>query len=189
MMRCALAIVLLALLPEGADAASCTLQAWSTAEDPGGFPIRARPDEAAVVVGRLPPPDPGAGENPPYRAVMTVTGSSGGWFRITAAEFPDYGYGDETPRVVFRGQGWVPGEILGFRPQTPTVHAAPDASAPVVDRPRDDPAEGLRIRRAISCTGEWFEVDALIVGLDRPDERPVRGFVRDICANEADICT
>jgi hypothetical protein len=180
-----LAILAVALLPAGAEAASCSLSGWSTDTDPAGLNVRAEPSAKARIVGVLPAESfEGAEEgDPPLATEVDIVGSENGWLLIERAAVPDY---EGSSRTVFEGRGWVSGRFITFSVEDPRVRSAPSRSAGVIAEANGGEGEWINVRRVLSCTGEWAEVEAE-VGITGGG-RKVRGFVRNTCGNQLTTC-
>lgn len=178
-----------ALAPLAAAAApACNLSAYSTDTDRAGLNVRAEPSARARIVGVLPPPQdgPAADDEPPLPVEMHIVAGRDGWVEIDHAEFGDYGLGE--PGVVFTGRGWVSGRLVSFDVQDPNVYAAPERVAEVIDAAAED-GEFINVRRVLSCTGEWAEVEGDITTDVSVRGRPVKGWVRDTCSNQVTTCS
>lgn len=180
-----------ARLPAGTE--PCSISAWSIDTDPAGLNMRAGPNSAARVVGKLPPPWKPA--NPDvdveaYRTQFRVVGYRNGWFLIRDISAPGIAYGEPYPRnrpAAPRGQGWVSARFVGgalanggltegVLRQAPS----PRAASQVVRRQEDTPiSTGDPADRLLACSGPW--------GLVEIGGR--RGWWRGICANQVTNCS
>ena len=179
------ALMLTALIGPAAaqGVASCLFEGWSAATDPMGGPVRARPDPAAPVVGRLPPPaDSGVDR---VAVAVTVTAYRDGWFRIGEASFSEEA-GSAAGLVDVAG--WVTAEAVTAQLAGRDLRAAPQVSAPLVGPLTGfrregrltvlQGPEGVEGRRLLACRGMWVEA-ATELG---------RGWVERVCARQLGPC-
>lgn len=169
-----------------AEATICRIRAWSTDTDPDGQNVRAGPGAGYAVIGRLPAPrhvgDTG------FAAEVSIVGSQDGWFRIDAATIDNYA-ADAGPVVVFEGDGWVSGRLLGLSVEGSYLYTEPSRRAPVAldlnEKPelRQGPDyAGLEFERLHACTGNWAEVEVTDLG------KRFRGWTDDICSSQVTTC-
>lgn len=171
---------------EPTEATTCAISAWLSTPDGRGIDVRAGPRADSAVVGQLPPPV--LDEDYTFGAEVSVTGASDGWFRIDSATVIDY-IGDEEPKTVFAGDGWVPGEVLSLSLQSALLHVAPSADSPVAAELAGVDAEGYEsgpdsfaVKRLDACLDGWVEVEGEFLG------RQLRGWTAGTCANQVTTC-
>jgi hypothetical protein len=179
-----LAALPLAARPAAAQGVTaCLFEGWSAVADPEGAPVRARPDPAAPVVGRLPPPaDSGVDR---VAVTVTVTAHRDGWFRIAEASFSEEA-GDAAGPVDVAG--WVPADAVKAQLAGRDLRAAPAPSAPLAGLltgfRREGRLtvlygpEGVGVRRLLACRGSWVEADTEVG----------RGWVERVCARQLGPC-
>jgi hypothetical protein len=164
------------------DSVACTISAWSTDTDPKGLKVRAGPGPDAPVVARLPPPI--KVEDYAFAAEVSITGSKDGWFRINKAILDNY-VGEQEPKVVFEGEGWVSGRLLGLTVNATNLRRGPSRNTPVIARLSSAKGEGpdsFAVDRLYACQGDWVEVEGTFVG------HRLRGWTRGTCANQVTTC-
>jgi hypothetical protein len=167
----------------------CRFEGWSNDLDQGGQPVRAAPDAAAAVVGRLPPPvSVGLDE---VSVTVTVTGYRDGWFRIGEAGYSDEVQGVPVPRNrVVKAIGWVPARAVKALLAARELKAQPARDAATVaalSGLRRDAGggqvgfapDGVAVRRLIGCRGAWVEVETELG----------TGWVDKVCARQLGPCS
>ena len=188
--RLALAALLFATPALAAEVAPpaqrCDFRAWSKDPDPAGLNVRAAPRRDAPVIGRLPAPRTVDGER--WAVEFRVVGGNGPWLMIENAEFADYGSGAEK---VFSGRGWIAAGMVDVGVQDEKVRLGPTSGAGIVDEPRaaaDGTYDFLSLRRILGCRDRWIEMEGEFrVEKDKPG-RAARGWVTDLCGNQATTC-
>ncbi|HEX8165274.1 MAG TPA: hypothetical protein VF601_05735 [Beijerinckiaceae bacterium] len=189
---------LMALLALGGEASAqgprsdgtveCRFEGWSNDLDEKGQPVRAAPDRAAAVVGRLPPPvSVGLDE---VSVTVTVTGWRDGWFRIAEAGYSDEVQGVPVPRNrVVKATGWVPAGGVKALIAARELKAQPAREAATVAALqgfRSEPGgrrvgygpDGVAVKRLLSCRGPWVEVETELG----------TGWVDKVCARQLGAC-
>ena len=149
MRRVAAAILLVlplaAAAPAGSasQASACDISVYVTDQDPDGLNVRAGPSGTARVLRTV-------GNS--ASGVAWIKGQSGAWFRISRI------VDAETDGVLFRGDGWVHGSLLGLDVANgdPTLYARPSARGPVLAKLIADQS-GVTL---IGCEGRWAKVRA-----------------------------
>lgn len=169
-----------------AEATICRIRAWSTDTDPDGQNVRAGPGTTYAVIGNLPAPQ--QMDDTGFATEVSIVGSQDGWFRIDAATIDNY-IADNGPDVVFQGDGWVSGRLLGLSVEGNYLFMEPSRHAPVTldlsgrpEIPSDTDYAGLELERLHACMGDWAEVEVKHI-----DER-FRGWTDDICSSQVTTC-
>jgi hypothetical protein len=134
-------------------AGSCTpTDAYALLQRGEAVPVRAEPTPQAATIGTL----RGRSTTKPdlSRAVVTITGSQGGWARIALNTASDYrGDGAATTQPY----GWVPADLLAVdaRVDGPiTVYSRPGLLGQVLTTIEGDDMKF----RVLGCRGEWLQV-------------------------------
>ena len=164
------------------DAVACTISAWSRATDPKGLNVRAGPGTDALVIAWLPPPI--KVEDYAFAVEVSITGSKDGWFRINKAILDNY-VGEQEPKVIFEGKGWVSGHLLALTVNATNLRGGPSEDTPVVARllgARGEGPDSFAVDRLYACQVDWVEVEGTFAG-DR-----LRGWTRGTCANQVATC-
>jgi SH3-like domain-containing protein len=150
--RQALAAIL-AALPLAAAAAPatyaprgtpCDISAYLTDQDPNGLNVRAGPSGETRVLRKV--------DNSASSGVARIKGRSGAWYRVSTI------VDAETDALLFRGDGWVHGSLVGLDVANgdPKLYARPSERGPVLARLTADQA-GVTL---IGCEGRWAKVRA-----------------------------
>jgi hypothetical protein len=160
---------------------TCSISAWVDDTDPNGLNVRAGPSSDAAIVGLLPY------DESQMAAEMSITGSQDGWFRIDKAVLDDYTAA--APKVVFEGEGWVSGRLIGLLLNDADLHTAPSEDSPVVAHLfYEDPkgnvggADSFGVDRLLACQGDWVEVEGTFFDM------PLQGWATRTCANQVTTC-
>lgn len=176
------------LLPSGVvsaavadEAVVCSISAWVADTDSNGTNVRAGASRDAAILGQLPR------DEYYFPAEVSITGGQNGWFRISKAVLDDY-TGAE-PKVVFEGEGWVSGRLLGLLLNDAHLHASPSAESSVVAHLSHEDADGnlsgadsFIVTRVIACQGDWVQVEGTFVGAD------LTGWATRTCSNQVTTC-
>lgn len=185
----AVAILLLAMTCTGVlvsmatanEVAACAISAWVSDPDPNGLNVRAGASRDAAILGQLPRDD---GYFP---AEVSITGSQDGWFRISKAVLDDYTAAE--PKVVFEGEGWVSGRLLGLLLNDANLHAAPSTESPVVAHLSHEDADGnvsgadsFIVTRLLGCEGDWAQVEGTFI------DTHLTGWATRTCSNQVTTC-
>ena len=153
-----------------------------------GQPVRAAPNAAAEVVGRLPPPVRIGLDQ--LSVTVLVTGYRDGWFRTAEAAYSDEVQGVKVPRnAVVKATGWLPANGIKALLGAKELRARPQRDAPVIAALtglRPDPGggqvgfgpDGVAVKRLISCRGSWVEVETELGA----------GWVEKVCARQLSAC-
>jgi hypothetical protein len=172
---------------EPTEATACAISAWLSTPDGDGVEVHAAPRADSAIVGQLPPPV--VDEDYTFGAEVSVTGAKDGWFRIDRATVIDY-IGDEEPKTVFVGEGWVPGAMLSLWVQSALLHVGPSADSPVAAELAGVDAEGYEsgpdsfaVSGLDACLDGWVEVEGEFLG------RRLRGWTAGTCANQVTTCS
>ena len=164
-----------------AGVAACALSGWSNDPDPAGLNIRAAPRADAEIIGRVPQP-----REKEEAAEFDIIGSRNGWFLITGVRFVDY-YTGKGDRAVFAGPGWVFADKVRFLINNADVRSAPAKDASVLAKLRTpDGASGpdsATIDHVFGCSGAFADAAVHMEG-----QRPVRGWITNICSNQVTTC-
>jgi len=170
-----------ASMAAAATGAVCSISAWVNDSDPNGLNVRAGPSRNAAIIGRLPLDDDY------FPAEVSITGAQDGWFRIDKAVLDDYTA--TQPKVVFEGEGWVSGRLLGLLVNDPDLHTAPWEESPVVAHLFYQDANGnvagadsFRVTRLITCQGDWVQVEGIFI------DTQLTGWARRTCSNQVTTC-
>lgn len=168
------------------DVSNCVLGAWSLDTDPNGLNVRAGPGTQYAVIGNI-PAALRAADGTEFAAELEITGSREGWFRTDKAVLDDY-YSDEDPKVVFEGEGWVSGRLLGLLLNQSNLYTAPSHDSPLAaelyretERGGEGP-DSFMVDRLDACQGSWVEVEGTFAG-----ER-LHGWASGTCANQVTTC-
>jgi hypothetical protein len=164
----------------------CTISAWSTDKGSMGLKVRAGPSASAAIIARLPPPVEVDGYT--FAPEVSITGSKSGWFRIDRATMDNY-VEEREPKVVFKGEGWVSGRLLGLQLNDMDLHHGPSESAPMVRTLLKDAPDGKThgpdsfvVDRLNDCQGDWVEVEGSFLGAY------LRGWAKGTCSNQVTTC-
>lgn len=150
----------------------CDVQAYVNDPDPGGMNVRSGPGNTYVVVGNLP-------NQNVEGIVVHINGSKGDWVRIKRATE----WGGDAERILFRGEGWVYGPLLGVNGVgwldggTPLYKEHGVKRGVVAKVPAD--GEGPTFIRG--CRGRWTYVE----------HRKVKGWAAPgtLCFNPLTTCS
>lgn len=174
--------VSLAFLPAGGAATAgaqgaagvvpCDAEAYVNDPDPRGMNVRSGPGNTQRVVGNLP-------NQNVEGIVVHIDGSKGDWVRISRATE----VGGEQERVLFKGEGWVYGPLLGvngvggLEGGTP-LYRQPAKRGRVLTR---IPADGEGPTFIRGCRGRWVYVE----------HRKVKGWAAPgtLCSNPLTTCS
>jgi hypothetical protein len=142
---------------------TCAIGAFVTETDPAVLNVRSGPGTGFGIVGRLPPVM--LSKEIDGLSVMVeveITASAKGWFRIRNAR-------DNTKltgagrRAMYGGRGWVSGQKLTVKTQSPAGRAQPSEKAAIVlstEAGLTLDNDGLRaVGRLIGCQGKWALVE------------------------------
>jgi SH3-like domain-containing protein len=167
---------------------ACRFEGWSNDAGDAGQSVRAEPNEAATVIGRLPPPVTAGLDE--LSMTVAVTGYRDGWFRVEEAGYAPEVQGVTVPRrPVLKATGWVPVSGVKALVASSELKARPDRGAPVVaslQGVRRDGAGGqvgftpdqIAVRRLIACAGSWVELETEFG----------TGWVERVCARQLSAC-
>lgn len=158
---------------------SCNFQAYIRDPDPAGTHVRAAPNAKAPILARLlKEKDPDGYE---FSASFDVIGWKEGWALITNAATTR---GD----VMFTGPGWISARLLDFSFGLTKVRAAPRRDAPLVTGwiGSEDSEDRMTIHKIHDCENQYVEVTFSLKS--RPKMR-LRGWITNICGNQATTCT
>ena len=166
----------------------CRFEGWSNDLDEKGQPVRAAPDAAATVVGRLPPPV-GIGLDE-VSVTVSVTGYRDGWFRIAEAGYSDEVQGVRVPRNrVVKATGWVPAagvKALIAAKELKQAPARESATVAALSGFRSESGgrrvgfrpDGIAVKRLTACRGSWVELETELG----------TGWVEKVCARQLGAC-
>ena len=150
----------------------CDVQAYVNDPDPRGMNVRSGLGDTYKVVGNLPNQDVNG-------IVVHINGSQGDWVRINRATE----WGGERDRILFKGEGWVYGPLLGvngvgwLEGGTPLYGKLSAKGRVLTKVPPDD--EGPTTIRG--CRGRWMYVE----------HRQVKGWAAPgtLCSNPLTTCS
>jgi hypothetical protein len=153
----------------------CTASGDSTDQDPNGLKVRASPNAAAKVVGKLfSTPDPQSTGSETFGPRFAITDVKPGWVKINNAE-PEAGNDDGPVKKNYTGAGWISAKKAKGNFYT-EVHnqtidsawsgpydPASDAAVEVLDP--DGLENALRMKATfgsyplvLACKGEWLQI-------------------------------
>ena len=135
----------------GRDRRQCTdIVGYLADETPGGREVRAAPNLAAPVVGRiLEPLSDGQGS---LWVSFQLEESEAGWLRIEGAgDDPVLTEGIDRP--MYRGSGWIRGEGVSVGIQASQGFAEPRFSSDIIIR--TEPNEMDMLSAVLACDGNW----------------------------------
>jgi uncharacterized protein YraI len=156
----------------GAGVVPCNVEAYVNDPDPRGLNVRSGPGNTYGVVGNLP-------NQNVEGVVVHVNGSKGEWLRIDRATE----VGGDEDRVLFAGEGWVYGPLLGvdgvgwLEGGTP-LYREPEKRGRVVTK---IPADGEGPTTIRGCRGGWVYVE----------HRKLKGWAAPgtLCSNPLTNCS
>lgn len=155
----------------------CDLAAWVMKGAPAGLAVRAGPGPGYPAVATVPGPYSDGAET--YFPEVKITGSRDGWFRITEIIIDLYGGLPTDPVTTFKGEGWLPGNVLRLWVESGRLRSRPSDDAPIASTFASD---DFKIDTLHACTGFWIEVEG-----NYADKRP-RGWTTDVCASQVTTC-
>lgn len=176
----------------------CQLRGWAASDSSMGAAVRAAPDDAAVIVGRLAPPRwssvTEAASIDGIRAEFDITGYRDGWFRIENATPPGVVYGDPPPEgypPTYSGAGWIRVTEVRANYANTQMPVPRLLQYPHVDAADFEPGDDARsysgdldgdgtLMRLHACSGNW----ALTTSRDSQ-----RGWWRGTCSNQVTNCS
>lgn len=159
------------------ETARCDLAAWVMKDAPADLAVRAGPGPGYPAVATVPGPYSDGAET--YFPEVKITGSRDGWFRITEIIIDLYGGLPTDPVTTFKGEGWLPGNVLRLWVESGRLRSGPSDDAPIASTFASD---DFRIDTLHACTGFWIEVEGTYA-----DKRP-RGWTTDVCASQVTTC-
>ena len=160
----------------------CDIAAWIREDTPADLAVRAGPGPDYPVVAAVPGPYSDGEET--YLPEVSITGSHGGWLRISEIITDLYGGLPTDPITTFSGEGWLPGNALGMWLESRSLLSGPSDDAPVAFTvaTASSSSDYFRIDTLHACDGLWVEVEG-----NYHDKRP-RGWSRDVCASQVTTC-
>jgi hypothetical protein len=175
-----------------AKSSTCTISGFLSDTDPKGTVVRNAPRADAPVIGRLPPRAPLApGGDELFGAEFDILGAENGWLLIGKAEAEI----NDHYKVVFEGQGWIPGDKAGFIIGSPELRAAPARKAEITAKLRGEMKDGghygadsFKVLRVHACQGRFVEVTIAPPAGARGNGAPMRGWVNNVCGNQKTTC-
>lgn len=142
---------------------TCAIGAFVTETDPAGLNIRSGPGTGFGVIGRLPPVT--LSKEIDGLSVMVeveITASAKGWLRIRNARDNTQLTG-APKRAMHGGRGWVSGQKLTVKTQSPAGRAQPSEKAAIVlgtETGLTLDNDALRATgRLIGCQGKWALIE------------------------------
>jgi hypothetical protein len=176
-------MVLATSLPSLAASNICDFYAYSDDSDPAGTNVRSGPGTSYDIVGVLKPET--VEESYSFTPEFQVTAFDNGWFQIGDAHYGDYDGGGDKP--AFKGPGWVSAKLVEFEIEDPNLRDAPSLDAKVILEMRFDTPwglDGMRIQTIHACEGGFLDVT-----ITNPTGATKRGWVTDLCGNQATTCS
>ena len=177
------AIVLATSLPSLAASNICDFYAYSDDSDPAGTNVRSGPGTSYGVVGVLLPEN--VQESYTFTPEFQVTAFDNGWFQIGDASYGDYDGVGRKPAL--KGPGWVSAKLVEFEIEDWNLRDAPSLDAKVtLEMNYDTPwqLDGVRIQTVHACDGGFLDVTLI-----NPGGATTRGWVTDLCGNQATTCS
>lgn len=188
-------------LPAGVT--PCDMAGYSIDIDPKGANVRAEPNRAARILGKLAPPQKASNRDDAYpndglwRTAFSIVGFRDGWFLIEKAQHP---FDDpETIRMVgrrstsgvktYRGRGWIAAALVGGqysnRGQLPSgaLYAEPRPDAARLSAKN---ALGAEVgadggpKKVLACEGDWVKVES---------HDGVTGWWNSLCSQQVTNCS
>ncbi len=189
-------------LPPGTTA--CAISGYAISRNRAGTPVRAEPDKAAKILGRLAPPqkarEPDFEFVPPsdevWRTQFSIIGFRPGWMLIEKALHP-YDNPDRRGALgrrstggvkTYAGRGWISladvGGKLSFRRSMGlgALHADPSVDAtrlPALNGRGYQIQGGNSPKAVLACSGDWVKVQS---------DDGVIGWWRGLCGEPIGDC-
>lgn len=179
----AMAVVLATGLPTLAASNICDFHAYSDDSDPAGTNVRSGPGTSYEIIGVLLPEE--VEESYSFTPEFQVTAFDNGWFQIGDAVAGQYADGPE--RTVFMGPGWISAKLVEFDIEDWRLRDGPSLESNVIlSMDSDTPwsLDDARIQAVHACEG-----GSLDVTLVNPPGDTKRGWVTDLCGNQATTCS
>lgn len=170
-------------LPSFAASNICSFQAYSDDSDPAGANVRSGPGTDHDIIGVLKAVHDTEGYD--WSPEFAVTAFKDGWFKIGDIRMRDYG--DFPPVDVFKGPGWISAKLAEFEVEDWNMREAPSLDAKVTLEMASDTPWYLgtaRITTIHGCDGGFLDVT-----ITNPAGQTKRGWVTDLCANQATTCS
>jgi hypothetical protein len=176
-------LVLATGLPSLAASNICTFQAYSDDSDPAGTNLRSGPSTDHDVIGVFKAVRDSEGYV--WSPEFAVTAFKAGWFKIGDAKMRDYG--DFPPVQVFAGPGWVSAKLVEFEIEDRNMREAPSLDAKVtLEMVSDTPwyLDNISVTTIHGCDAGFLDVT-----ITNAAGQTKRGWVTDLCANQATTCS
>ncbi|WP_367717669.1 hypothetical protein AB2N04_06040 [Nitratireductor sp. GISD-1A_MAKvit] len=166
-----------AATPPVQETTQCDIAAWVMKGAPADLVVRAGPGPEYPAFSTIPRPYTDGEEI--YFPQVTITGSRGGWLRISEVITELHGGLPTEPITTFSGEGWLPGDVLRLWVESGRVFSRPSDDAPIAATFDSDE---FAVEALHACTGLWVEVEG------RHADKRARGWTRDVCASQVTTC-
>lgn len=183
----AIVVVFATSLPTLAASNICDFHAYSDGSDPAGTNVRSGPGTSHDIVGVLKAVHDASDYD--WSPEFDVTKFDNGWFQIGDASIGDFG--DIPPHEVFTGPGWVSAKLVDFVIEDPLLRDGPSLEAAIVldmhslyDEANEWNLDEVRVQTVHACDGGFLDVT-----VTNPSGQTKRGWVTDLCGNQATTCS
>lgn len=180
-------LVLATSLPTLAASNICDFHAYSDDSDPAGTNVRSGPGISYGIIGVLLPET--VEDTYSFTPEFPVTAFDNGWFQIGDANYGDYG--GDSEKHVFEGPGWVSAKLVDFAMEDSLLRDGPSLDAATLFDMHSvyDPANAwnldeVRVQTVHACEGGFLDVT-----VTNPAGETRRGWVTDLCGNQATTCS
>lgn len=164
------------------ETTQCNLAAWVMKDAPADLAVREGPGPDYPAVATVPGPYSDGEET--YFPEVRITGSRGGWFRIGEIVTDLYGGLPTDPVTTFKGEGWLPGNVLRLWVESGHLWSRPSSDAPIIFTfaEAESNSDYFRVDALHACERFWIEVGGTYSG------KQVRGWTNDNCASQVTTC-